>query len=240
MNTFAKIGLAAAAVVVAALLGYTYLNAPNVGGPGMDDPTPSPSASVAPEAMPLPSTPASLDAGAYRATDDRVTPVPIEFDVPAGWSGAYGAVFKNADAAGRVGLEFWIVTHVYQSACQVDDTQIEIGPTSDDLVEALLAQEDIVAVAADETIGGYPAQRVDLSSPLELDVSTCREPGLLQVWLEETGPYALDPDQTGSVYVVDVDGERVVVTTHIGGGATDEDVAEVEALVGSIRFPTEP
>ncbi len=40
MNNIAKLGLAAAAVVVAALLGYTYLVAPNVGGP---EPSTSPS-----------------------------------------------------------------------------------------------------------------------------------------------------------------------------------------------------
>ena len=38
MNTAAKFGLAAAVVVVAALLGFNYLVAPNVGGPGLDDP----------------------------------------------------------------------------------------------------------------------------------------------------------------------------------------------------------
>ena len=36
MNTFAKFGVAAAAVVVAALLGVNYFIAPNVGGPGVD------------------------------------------------------------------------------------------------------------------------------------------------------------------------------------------------------------
>ena len=38
----AKLGLAAAAVVVAALLGFNYLVAPNIGGPGLGDPTPQP------------------------------------------------------------------------------------------------------------------------------------------------------------------------------------------------------
>ena len=42
MNNMAKLGVAAAAVVVAALLGYNYLVAPNVGGPGIDDPSPTP------------------------------------------------------------------------------------------------------------------------------------------------------------------------------------------------------
>jgi len=43
MNTAARFGLAAAAVVVAALLGYNYLVAPNIGDPGLDDVSPTPS-----------------------------------------------------------------------------------------------------------------------------------------------------------------------------------------------------
>ena len=44
MNTYAKVALATAAVVLAALLGYNYLVAPNVGGPRLfvPDPTPTP------------------------------------------------------------------------------------------------------------------------------------------------------------------------------------------------------
>ena len=49
MNTAAKFGLAAAVVVVAALLGYNYLVAPNVGGPSLGDPTPTPSPTPTPQ-----------------------------------------------------------------------------------------------------------------------------------------------------------------------------------------------
>ena len=42
MNNMCAVGLATAAVVAAALLGYNYLVAPNVGGPGIDDPTLTP------------------------------------------------------------------------------------------------------------------------------------------------------------------------------------------------------
>ena len=39
MNNAVKLSLAAAAVVVAALLGYNFLVGPNVGGPGLADPS---------------------------------------------------------------------------------------------------------------------------------------------------------------------------------------------------------
>ena len=42
MNITAKVALATAAVVLAALLGYNYLVAPNVGGPRLFAPDPTP------------------------------------------------------------------------------------------------------------------------------------------------------------------------------------------------------
>ena len=47
MNSYAKVALTTAAVVLAALLGYNYLVAPNVGSPRLfaPDPTPTPSPS---------------------------------------------------------------------------------------------------------------------------------------------------------------------------------------------------
>ena len=88
----------------------------------------------------------------------------------------------------------------------------EIGPTSDDLVAAILNQENTPAVGpTDLTIGGYAAQRVDLGYPTQLDDSTCRNPGIvIQVWADpaETGYFALPPGRYASIYVVDVDGQR--------------------------------
>jgi hypothetical protein len=52
MNKFVTIGLAAAAVVVAAFLGYQLLFGPNVGGPPVPSPSPSVEPSVAPSAGP--------------------------------------------------------------------------------------------------------------------------------------------------------------------------------------------
>ena len=88
MNTIAKFGLAAAAVVAAALLGYTYIVAPNVGGPTFGDPTPSPT----PTPPPLGEGP--LAAGTYGLTtsDDpsaEITlPAGSTITVPAGWEAA--------------------------------------------------------------------------------------------------------------------------------------------------------
>jgi hypothetical protein len=57
MNSMLKYGLAAAVIAIAALLGYSYFVAPNVGSPGLGDPTPTPIPTLAPS----PSVVATID-----------------------------------------------------------------------------------------------------------------------------------------------------------------------------------
>jgi hypothetical protein len=103
----ARVGLAAAAVVVAVVLGAAFLNNSRSPGIGAGAGTPTPSPTPAPTATPTPSaasvvptlgeataapcSPADtskgcLAAGTYRLTGgDGVWPVPVTLDVPAGW-----------------------------------------------------------------------------------------------------------------------------------------------------------
>ena len=60
MNSFAKFGVAAAVVAVAAILGFNYLIAPNVGGPDLEDPTQTP--------MAAPNRDSIADSGGVRVT----------------------------------------------------------------------------------------------------------------------------------------------------------------------------
>ena len=76
MNTTAKVVLATAAVVLAVVLGYNYLVAPNVGGPRLfaPDPTPTPS----------PSSPAAINFTQHRGEGTALQPgsYPIDYGAP--------------------------------------------------------------------------------------------------------------------------------------------------------------
>ena len=242
MNTYAKLALAAAFVTLAVALGYAYLAGPNIGGP---EESTAPSATVGAEAPGLPQGGSSLEAGPYRVSDPQYTPVTAELVVPDGWfANDTGAIAKNADTPAQNLLEFYVVTHVYADACDSAGTLREIGPAAEDLVRAILEQQNTPAVGpTDVTVGGYPAQRVDLGYPTQIDDSQCRNPGIvIQVWADEaeTSYFALPPGNYRSVYVVDVNGERVVFTAGHASQATDEDRAELQEIIDSIRFPDEP
>ncbi|TME11663.1 MAG: hypothetical protein E6I65_05915, partial [Chloroflexi bacterium] len=97
MNTYTKLAMTAAAVVVVAVVGYNLLpNLGETGGPSVSpSPTPvAPSASPALPAMleqashaacgPGGGTPDCLAPGTYRLTGN-VWPGEITMDVPAGW-----------------------------------------------------------------------------------------------------------------------------------------------------------
>ena len=144
----------------------------------------------------------------------------------------------------------WIVTHVYTDACKSEGNLAEIGPSVDDLVTALMNQagSDVPARTTgpvDLEVGGYPAKLLQVSVPTaeHLDTSVCRHPDqLIQIWADatESSFFAIpaDPafDLPANVYIVDVNGERVVFYTTYTSAASAADVAELEGIIESIRF----
>lgn len=240
---------AVAAVVLVAVVGGVMLLPGNSSGPG----TPTATASPTPSPSPSPSPSAKvaiglMDPGTYRIDFASRTPVPFTFTVPAGWAGRPdGYVYKNVDQPDELGFLPFIVTHIYADACNSAGALTEVGPTVDDLVRALVDQVGSDAsTPVDATLGGYPAKRIDMSVPAELDTATCRYPGeLIQIWADpaETGFFALpvDPanpaaDQVSRVYVADVNGDRVVILTGHAPGASTSDIAELDGVIDSIRF----
>lgn len=83
MNKFVAIGLGAAAVVVALLIGAQRVGQPTVVGPPTEAPSPTSAPSVAPSGAVQPAGFGLLDAGTYSVT--AVEP-PFTFTVPDGWS----------------------------------------------------------------------------------------------------------------------------------------------------------
>jgi hypothetical protein len=135
----------------------------------------------------------------------------------------------------------WIVTHAYTDICQWEATLADAGTTTDQLARMLVAQKGRVASAATEvTLAGFPAKRVELTVPADLDVTKC-DRGIIRFWPDP------GPDESGGlccsavgstdvVYIVDVAGNRFTVVARHQRGSSAEDLAELEAIVNSIRI----
>ena len=246
MNTTVKLALAAAAVVVAALLGIRFLvpGSQNVGGPAE---TPTPSAT--PVAFPQPT---ALAPGTYFWDVGTASPVRFAFTVPDGWTNRNDIIRKDHGGSGEVALGVWIVTNTYADPCQWRESLLDppVGPTVEDLATALLDQVGRNASPpTDVAVGGYPATRIELSVPADLDIATC-DNGYYRDWLQEGELHSRNPDldsvdpsnvlfrsgQVNVVYILDVEGARIVVNTWHMPGSSEANLAELEAILSSVSI----
>jgi hypothetical protein len=232
MNNMAKLGVAAAALVAAALLGYTYLVAPNVGGPSVADPSPSPTLDPTP---PPPPPEGNLDPGTYTLTLSSGT---ATVTVPAGWEGLEDWGVVNGEGQSFRAVGFWpagdfAVYDMYSDPCAWLTNVVEppIGPTVDDLATALAAQAmrgD--ALPTDTTVDGYQGKYLELSVPTDIDFADC-DLGEFRSW---EGRFHQGPGQIDRLYILDVEGQREVIILHHMPGTSDADLAEQQAVFESI------
>jgi hypothetical protein len=256
MNKFVSLGLGAAAVVVALIIG-TQLLGPIVGGVG-GAPSPEPVTSATPaataEPTPEPTPEGLLPEGPHvildgQADDPADVFAPLTVTIPApGWYGevAGGILMKNdqhgpPDGAGMiifVQREFY----VYGDACTWKST-VPASPatTVDAFVAALSSQGSRTATdPVDITLGGYAGKSITLRVSDDVDFAAC-DPGFAGSWACD--PTTMEPcgyhdgrEEIDTVYVLDVDGQVMAWNTGYYAGTPAEDIAELEAIVQSATF----
>jgi hypothetical protein len=232
--------IAAAAVIglIVIVGGFAFLGGASpadVGTPGgMPTPTPTPAA-----------TPAAIQdgplaPGRYVSTGGPLpydVPVRFTFDVPGGWSGISGSVWltgKEASPPDGASFGFGPGGSLHSEPCGAPPPPgIEVGPSVDDFANAL-ADHPLLDVTEPVgiTLVGYTGKYVDLQIPS--DISAC--PTSYFPW--EPGIYAQGPGQQWHLWILDVDGVRVVVQTTDYAGTSAEDRAALEAMVDSLQIET--
>ena len=137
----------------------------------------------------------------------------------------------------------WVVTHVFLDACMRpggDAQNLVETPTAADIVDALTGMGGIQASeAVADTIGGHPAQRIDLTVPEDYAREEC-DGQMLRLWPGTGGDLSAGqltyPGQRMSIYVLDLNGDPVVLLGARMADAPLADVAELDAILSSIRF----
>jgi hypothetical protein len=247
MNRFLIGATAVAAVLLAAIVAFDLLAGPTVGRP---DPTPTQAPSVTPTPTATPSrrpdptgppllTNGPLAAGSYRLLPFSSPNASLTFTitVPSGWHGNPGAVTPEAGPGAPDGgaVAFLLVTDLYRDPCRADTggALISAGETVDDLVRAFGEVESTyeVGTAVDVTVDGYSGRRIDLVVPSDVDFASC-ERG--EYWIWEPGPWAQGPGNRWNVWILDVEGTRLVILGHDFPGTPPAVQAELQGIVSSV------
>ena len=169
--------------------------------------------------------------------------------VPFGWSTGDGHfVVKGGPAV--IGLSVWDVVQVPTDPCHWKGHLVDVGPTVDDLVRALVAQKLRNATTpTDVTLAGYSGKYLQWSVPTDTavfggaDFSGCDtwpDNGYHDYvsWLSTGGGerYQQVGGQIDRLWILDVGGRRLVVDATYSPDATEVDRAELGQVAESLRF----
>jgi hypothetical protein len=224
----------AAAILVVAILGATFMAGRFIGTPQSTTP-PAPAL--------LPAVDGPVPGGTYRI--DAPFPIEATIEVPdTGWS-SFGvsheiaSVYRGADFDLGVGL--WIVGNLPVDGCQLELGEMDpsVGPTVEDLAGALAARPDVTFGPVDVTLDGYSGQYVEITGQ-GIPGGGCFD---RTQWTVD-GPTG--PVTRGSLYlerdliwILDVNGTRVVVDAFWQDAVSEQDEAEARRIVESLDLEPE-
>lgn len=209
-------------------------------------------ASQAPTGLPgsspqsIPPTDTDLEPGTYAfdfpLMDQPGRPFPrVLITLPAGWSSFHGfGLQSRGDTPREHFVGFWNVTRVYSHPCQSKGAMLDPGPTVDGLADTLakIPLRNATAPVA-VTLGGYHGRYLEWSVPNDADFSTCDTLDFESWTAYGTGGtdrYQQAPGQTDRLWILDVEGRRLVIDAAYLPGTTAEDRADSQKIVDSIAF----
>jgi hypothetical protein len=200
------------------------------------EPTYSPEAG---EVVPLPQGTrwASMRQGRYAVP---LTPaLTYEVDVPDHWKVFLGR-FLNTPPSGSNSIFFissaaaddtWVPRH----PCR-DHTVTPVGPTVSDLAAALRRQPVLrVGEPVPVTVNGNSGMYVDVRIPDEVDSSRCVA-DTVALFSSGSDEWGWEEGLVGHWWILDVDGERVVINGQCDTACADDDLETLTTMAESVTF----
>lgn len=243
VSTIRLAGLAAA-LVVAVVLGINFLpGGSGIGGGPAATPTPAltpaPTPTPAPIAFPLyPQLLVVPERGTYLISDPF--PLSVTISVPAGWVGKVGGPYAAYldKATGGAAIAFSLSQRIYADPCNDSGfLDPQPGPTVDDLSTALASLPGLdVTTPTEITVDGYRGMQLTLIAPDTFDGCILSSDGY-PVWQLPLGAtFSMTPGQHVALWILDVNGERLVVSSDTYPATTAQEQAEVQEILDSIRI----
>jgi hypothetical protein len=224
---------AVAAVLVVAVIGIRYFS-PGDGGTGGSQASPSPQPT--PRGTIVEGNPVVLEPGTYVTADPFL--VRVTLTVPAGWNGHLGGPYMT-QLTGPGEVLVFVFDKVYADPCHFDQGLLNPlpGPTVDDLATALTAVPGLDTTTPTEvTFGGYAGKQLTITAPASFGGCTLSPEGYALWELPLGALYTMGPGQGDRVWIIDVEGERVVVDASAIEGKSADVKAEVQGILDSIRL----
>jgi hypothetical protein len=255
MNNTVRIGLAAAAVVVIAVIAINLL--PGSPAPGGEPTiTLEPTTASAPTATPLPAgfyTGTPFAAGGFGmcpppevssdcTEDPRDDTITFTYHASEAWEGNPGPgggtsgvslVAEGYEAPAGAAMLITRGNWLNSDPCRQDDSlppDIPVGPTVDDFATALDSHPLLeVTTPVDVSLAGYSGKYAELQVPSDITGCVRYRP------LEGT-IYAQGPSHLWRLWILDVEGVRVVIQSADFPGTSAQHQAELQAIVDSIQI----
>ena len=196
---------------------------------GDDEPA---TASTSPEA-----TPGTLEPGTETGFFVGAEDVPVTFAVPQGWGEVLvgSSVVKGEPL---FGVTFWTVADLYADPCQRVLVDPPVGPTVDDLVSAWTNVPVVgLSAATDITVDGYAGQQIEFTaSDCEFTTFALWRDGGRDDAAAAPSFWAQGPNEHHQLWILDVDGTRVVITATSFPDISPQDRADLNEILESIRI----
>jgi hypothetical protein len=123
--------------------------------------------------------------------------------------------------------------NLFSDPCLTDEeagADVPVGPTVDDLVTSLVDHPSLdVTAPVDVTLAGYSGMYLDLTIPD--DISECARYTPMDHHI-----YAQGPGQRWHMWILDVNGTRVLVETNDYAGTSAGRLAQEQAIVDSLEI----
>lgn len=259
MNAYAKLAMAAAAVVVVAIVGINLLpSTRGVGGGPAASPSSAASASPSPSALPSLRPEPTIVAGAFPSAGQvsigrhALSQNGIAYSIEVtteGWQSSGVAVppdggnmLKNMRGADDgIWMLFWTIDGVYSDPCG-NVPGPRLSPSAADLANAVatLPGTELVSGPSDVVVGGRPAKHVSITIPESIDCA----PNEFFLWYDDVrcGPddpcsrWASQIGEVNYVWIIETGGTHIWIEAETYPGAGPEVEQEIQQIIDSIQF----
>jgi len=170
----------------------------------------------------------------YQTLPRAVVDVPDGYGSPGGWTVDRGA---DGDPEHHGSVDFWSVGTVVGDPCHAS-TGTDPGPTIRNLAEAIHRQRGHHATApVPVTLDGHAGLYLEVTGPSRTQLDTCVD-RTFTLWRGDDNVLSATdvPGTVFQIWILDVNGHRIVVNETTSPHETQAEKAEVRAIAESTHF----